>query len=115
MRFNYTDVIKVLEDANKKLLSVQSIDELVITTNYDYFSIYSKNRITKEKTLIVDNANRDEGYRFLEGFIKGLMILRLKDLETNNNNSYDTRGSEEETLVPTKIHLSWVDKLKQWF
>lgn len=115
MIFSYTDVIKALDDANKMLLSVQSIDELVITTNYDYFSIYSKNRITKEKTLIVDNANRDEGYRWLEGFITGLMIPRLNDLETNNITNDDTRGSEEKTLVPAKSHLSWVGRFKQWF
>jgi hypothetical protein len=59
------DVFKALEDANKMLLSVESIDELVMTTNYDYFTIYSKNRTTGVKTLIIDNAYRDEGYRLL--------------------------------------------------
>lgn len=111
MIFSYTDVLKALDDANKLLLSVQSEDEVVMTSNYDYFSIYSKNRITGIKILIVDNANRDEGYRWLEGFITGLMMPRLKDLENND----DTRGSEEKTVVPTKIHLSWIDKLKRWF
>lgn len=115
MIFSYRDVIKALDDANEMLLSVQSNDELVISTNYDYFTIYSKNRITGVKTLIIDNAYRDEGYRFLEGFITGLMIPRLKDLETNHNTNDDTRIPKEEASVPAKTHFSWVGRFKQWF
>lgn len=69
MRFSYSDVIKILEETNKVLVSANMPDELVISTNYDYFSIYSKNRKTGVKTLQVENAYRDEGYRWLEAFI----------------------------------------------
>lgn len=110
MRFSYSDIIKALDDANKMLLSVQNEDELVVSPNYDYLSIYSKNRITGVKTLIVDNAYRDEGYRYLEGFITALLIARPTILENND----DTRRSKEETSVPSEKHFSWVRRFKQW-
>lgn len=111
MKYSNANVLEALNDANRMLLSVQSDEELVLSSNYDYFSIYAKSRATGTKVLIVDNAYRDEGYRFLEGFITGLMIPRLNDLE----NYDDTRGSDKKTEVPAKMHFSWADKLKRWF
>lgn len=109
---SYSDIIKALDDANKILLSIENVDELVISTNYARFSLYSKNRITEIKTIILDDADREVGYRWIEGFITALLIARPTILENNND---DTRRSEEKTLVSTKIHLSWFDQFKRWF
>jgi len=73
MRFNYIDVYKAAQDANK-LLKEQKSDEIIETTDtFNYISIKSINKKTKQEVILREGLNRDEAFYWIEGLNTGLL------------------------------------------